>query len=76
VPQPVYELPDLQMHPIEGEFYNYEFVKVTVSPQTEFEIDKIVRSRKRGSIKQRLVKWRGHDDTFNTWINATDIKKI
>ena len=36
VPQPVYELTDFQDRPIECEFYNYELVKVTVSPQTEF----------------------------------------
>jgi hypothetical protein len=30
VPQLVYELSDLQARPIEGQFYNYEFVTVTV----------------------------------------------
>jgi len=39
VSQPVYELSDLQDHPIEGQFHNYELFKVTVSPKTEFEID-------------------------------------
>jgi hypothetical protein len=76
VPQPVYELTDLQDRPIEGQFYNYELVKVTVSPQTEFEIDKPVRTRNKNGIKQHFVKWRGNDETFNTWINSTDIKKI
>jgi len=50
VPQPVYELSDLQDRPMEGQFYNYELVKVTVSLQTEFEIDKIVRTRNKGGI--------------------------
>ena len=50
VPQPVYELSDLQDRPIEGQFYNYELVKVTVSPDTESEIDKIVRTRKKVGI--------------------------
>jgi len=76
VPQPVYKLSDLQDRPIEDQFYNYGLVKVNVSPQTEFEIDKIVRTRKKGSIKKHLVKWREYDDTFNSWINATDIKEI
>ena len=40
VPQPVYEISDLQARPIEGKFYNYEFVKVTVSYQAEFQIHK------------------------------------
>jgi len=76
VPQPVYELSDLQGRPIEGQFYNYELVKVTVSPQTEFQIDKIVRTRNNDGNKQHLVKWRGYDATFNSWIIATDIKKL
>jgi hypothetical protein len=76
MPQPVYELTDLQDRPIESQFYNYELVKVTVSPETEFQIDKIVRTRKRGGIKQHLVKWIGSDETFNSWVNSSDIKKI
>jgi hypothetical protein len=35
MPQPVYELSDLQDRGIEGQFYNYELVKVTVLPETE-----------------------------------------
>jgi len=76
MPQPVYELTDLHDRPIEGQFYNYELVKVTVSSQTEFEIDKIVRTCNKDGIKQHFVKWRGYDETFNSWINSTDIKKI
>jgi xanthine dehydrogenase molybdopterin-binding subunit B len=33
-PQPVYYLTDLQGRPIEGQFYNYELVKVSVTPDT------------------------------------------
>jgi hypothetical protein len=76
VTQPVCELSDLQGRPIEGQFYNYELVKVTVSLQIEFEIDKIVRTHKNGGIKQHLVQWKGYDETFNSWVNASDIKKL
>jgi len=75
VPQPVQELSDLQDCPIEDHFYNYDLVNVTVSPQTEFEIDKIVPTRNKCSNKQHFVKWRGYDETYNTWVNSTDIKK-
>jgi hypothetical protein len=68
VPQLVYELSDL--------FYNYEPIKVIVSPQTEFQIDKIVRKRNKGGIKQYLVKSRGYDESFNSWVNASDFKRI
>jgi hypothetical protein len=59
MPQPVYELSDLQACPIEGQFYNYDLVKVTVSPQTDFQIYKRVRTRNKDGIKQHLLKWRG-----------------
>jgi hypothetical protein len=76
VPQPVYELLDLQNRPIDGQFYNYELVKVVVSPQTEFEIDKILRTRNRNGIKQLFVKWKGYDITCNYWVNSSVIKKV
>jgi len=50
VPQLVYELSDLQDRPIEGQFYNYELAKVTVSNKTEFTIDKIVSICNKGCI--------------------------
>ena len=76
VPQPVYELSDLQNRSIEGQFYNYEVVKVTVSADTELEVDNIVRTRKNGGIKQHLVQWKGYDKRFNTWVKPSDIKNI
>jgi phosphopantetheine adenylyltransferase len=74
MPQPVFELTDLQGRPIKGQFYNYELVKVIVSSETECQIDKIVRTRKKVGIKH-LVKWKGSDETFNSWVNSSDTKK-
>jgi hypothetical protein len=76
MPQPVYEHSDLQGRPIEGQFYNYDLVKVAVTPQTEFQIDKIVRTRTKGVIKQHFVKWRKYNKTFNSCVIASDITKI
>jgi hypothetical protein len=39
MPQHVYELSDLQDRGIEGQFYNYELVKVPVLPKAKFQID-------------------------------------
>ena len=50
VQKPVYELSDLQNRLFEGRFYNYELVKVTVSPDTEIQIDKVVRTRNKNCI--------------------------
>ena len=59
LPQPVYELTDLQDRSIEGQFYNYEFVNVTFSPKTEIEIDKLVRTCNKNGINQYFANWRG-----------------
>jgi hypothetical protein len=55
MPQPLYELTDMQARPIEGQFYNNELVNITVSPETEFQIDKLVRTRNNGGIKQQSL---------------------
>jgi hypothetical protein len=73
MPQPVYEFSDLQDRPIEVKFYNYELVN-HLSSETEFQMDKIVRIRNKGGIKQHLVKWKEYDETFNSWVNASDVK--
>jgi transposase InsO family protein len=75
-PQPVYQLTDLQGRLIEGLFYNYELVKITLTPDTEFQIHKIVRTRNKNGIKQHFVKWRGYDESFNSWVNAGDIRDL
>jgi hypothetical protein len=75
VPQPVYELRDLQNRCIEGQFYNYELVKVTITTETDFKINKIVRTSNKNGIKH-FVKWKGYDKTYNSWVNAGEIKNI
>lgn len=74
VPEPVYELTDLEDSHIEGQFYKYALVKFNVSLQTQIDIDKIVRNRNKDVIKQHYVKWKGYDEIFNSWRNASDIK--
>jgi len=59
LPQPVYELSDLQDRAIEGQFYNSDLVKLTLSPQTEFQIDKSVRTRNKGDINNNLSSGEG-----------------
>jgi len=76
MPHPVYEMLGMQDFPIEDQFYNYELVKVTVSHYTDLEIQKTLRNRKKGGIKQNLVKLTGYNAIFNTWVKVTDIKKI
>jgi len=49
---------------------------IPVSSQTDFQIDKIERTRNKNGIKQHLDKWKEYDETFTFWVNSIDIKKI
>lgn len=75
-PQPVYELSDMQNQPIDGQFYNFELTAVQLPSDTEFEIEKIVASRKRRGVVEKLVKWKGYEDLHNSWIKEKDIREV
>lgn len=76
IPQPVYELEDLQHRVIDGLFYNYELVGITMNADKEYNIDKIIGQRKKNGILEYLVKWKGYDDSFNSYVKASEIRKL
>ena len=39
-------------------------------------IEKILKRKKVGSKKMVLVKWKGYNKKFNTWIPESDIQNI
>lgn len=67
-----YKLKDDNDEDIIGSFYEQELQKV--GEKTEYEIESVLRERvnKRGG-RESLVKWRGYNDTFNSWIPAREI---
>lgn len=65
-----YELSDSSGEPIKGTFYEEELQRVAL-PDT-YQIERIVRRRKRGNTKYFLVKWLGYPESFNSWISEYD----
>ena len=65
VPQ-TYVINDLNGEEITGSFYKKELLKTN---QEEFRIEKVVK--RKGD--QLNVKWKGHNYSFNSWINKKDI---
>jgi transposase InsO family protein len=57
---------------IKGAFYDFELTKVN---QTEFRVEKVLKSRKRGDVTEHYVKWKGFNDSYNSWITADDVTK-
>ena len=58
------------MEKIKGAFYDFELTKVK---DGIFRIERILKIRKRGNVIQHFVKWKGFDDSYNSWINANDV---
>ena len=60
---------DLNGEEITGTLYEKELQK---SNQEEFRIEKVI---KRKGVK-KYVKWKGYDDSFNSWIVEKDLAII
>jgi len=68
-PRPVYELEDLNKV-IDGQFYEQEITPVRITKRTTFRTDKILRTRVKRGIKEYLVRWKGYNQDFDSWIPA------
>jgi len=65
-----YELVDLAGESIKGRFYNQELQKVRNSDDEHFDIDRILRTRKRSDGRvEYLVSWKGYPSKFNSWVS-------
>ena len=61
-----YVINDLNGEEIIGTFYENELQK---TKQNEFRIEKVIK--KKGD--KLYVKWKGYDNSFNSWIDKKDI---
>ena len=68
VPWP-YVISDLNSEEITGTFYEKELRKTN---QDEFRIEKVIK--KKGD--KIYVKWKGYDNSFNSWIDKKDLVSL
>ena len=61
-----YVISDLNGEPVIGRFYEKELQKTS---QEKFRIEKVIK-RKGDKL---YVKWKGFDDSFNSWIDKKDL---
>ena len=60
---------------VNGAFYDFELTKV-IAKDNVYRIEKIIKSRKtRDGKTQHYVKWKGFNDTYNSWIDSDDVVK-
>ena len=72
---PVYRLKDMQGEPIEGVFYEPELQEVEKEDEV-YQVEKTLKKRKRKGKVEYLVHWRGWPDKFNSWVAASDLKRL
>ena len=56
---------------IKGQFYEKE-LQLTKNTTGEYIIEKILKTNN----DKIFVKWRGYDNSFNSWINENTVTKI
>ena len=66
-----YYLKDLNGEKLYGTCYQEELLKTNINDNDFYVIERIIK--KVGN--KYLVKWRGYDDTFNSYVNENDIVK-
>jgi len=64
-----YTLRDLAGELIKGRFYEPELQKVLKSDDERFDVDRILKTRKRNGKIQYLVSWKGYPAKFNSWVD-------
>ena len=66
-----YSLVDVKEEKIQGTFYEQELQNTR---QEIYRIEKVIRKRKRNKIQEVYVKWKGYDNSFNSWIPLADLE--
>ena len=68
-----YEIEDLNGNAIQGTFYEQELQK---SKQSIYRIEKVLKRRhnKNNGQKEVYVKWKGYDNSFNSWLPLSELK--
>jgi len=69
---PVYQLKDYAGNISNRVFYENQLVKV-IKEDEIYRVEEIIRTRTKNGQKELFVKWDGYDDSYNSWIPATDM---
>jgi len=70
-----YRLINQANEPIKGKFYEPEIQKVVKSDEDRFDVEKILKTRKRGGRIEYYVKCLGYPTKFNSWTIALESKR-
>ena len=61
---------------MKGGFYKQEVQKISFNPKRFSKIKKVIGTKEKGKNKMYLIKWQRYPDKFNSYIKASELKKI
>jgi hypothetical protein len=71
---PTYLIKDLKGTILKGRFYEQELQQVVKTSRDFWKVEKILQTRGVGANKEYLVKWKGFDRRFNSWVKSSWMK--
>ena len=74
--QYIYKLIDWYNNPVKGTFYQKELKKVNINNNNIFKIEKVIKYKVRGKIKQAKIHWLNWPKKFDLWMPVSEITDI
>jgi hypothetical protein len=71
--KPLYKIKDEQQNVIDQRFYPEEVQKIK---ENLYRVEKVIRKRKYRGKTQCLVKWLNYPDSYNSWIDESELLKL
>ena len=72
----MYKIVDWFNQPMKGTFYQKELQKANIKRDDVQKIDKVIKYKGRDKNKHALVHWLNWPMKFNSWVPASEIKKL
>ncbi|OOZ36455.1 hypothetical protein BOW52_10775 [Solemya elarraichensis gill symbiont] len=71
---PQYKLKDYSGEIVRGTFYQNQLHRAT--EQETYLVEKVLRHRKRRGKKEYLIRWKGWDPKYDSWIGEEDLRGL
>ena len=67
-----YEIKDVADEEIKGRFYEPE-LQLIIKEVNVYDVEKVLKTRRRNGKIEYYVKWKGYPDKFNSWIDSCSL---